>query len=130
MATPAARSSKEVTEKSKQLQIDWAAITTDKAHKVFQTAQQFGTPARLKMAPKRRPCAEVAAIRIRQYFLDLGKELGYAKWMAQVARESGMTYSTVREIIHGRKTKVGPHCVDQIARATGCPVAVFYDEEF
>jgi Helix-turn-helix len=129
MATPA-RSSKDVEKNSKQLQIDWAAIVADKAHKVTNTVAQFGTPARLKAAQRRRPCAEVAAIRIRQYFLDLGKELGYDKWMAQVARESGMTYSTCREIIHGRKTRVGPNVVDQIAKATGCPVAVFYDEEF
>ena len=98
-------------------------------HRISAAVQEFRTKERLKMAAKRPPCAEVAAKRIREYFFDLGKELNYTRWMAEVSRKAGMNYTTVREIIHGRKTRVGPDVVDQIARTTGCPVRVFYDYE-
>jgi hypothetical protein len=99
-------------------------------HRISAAISQYRTKERLKAAAKRRPCAEVAAIRIREYFFDLGAELGYTRWMAEVSRKAGMNYTTVCAIIHGHKTRVGPNVVDQIALTTGCPVAVFYDAEF
>lgn len=99
-------------------------------HRVLVALRQYQTKERLKAAAKRPPCAEVAARRIREYFFDLGKELNYTKWMAEVSRKAGMNYTTVRSIIHGHKKRVGPNVVDQIARSTGCPIAVFYDAEF
>lgn len=99
-------------------------------HKVSAAIPEFRTKARLRAAANRPPCAEVAASRIREYFFDLGAELNYTRWMAEVSRKAGMNYTTVCEIIHGRKTRVGPTVVDQISRTTGCPVRVFYDAEF
>jgi hypothetical protein len=99
-------------------------------HRISAALKEYKTKARLKAAAERPPCAEVAARRIREYFFDLGAELNYTRWMAEVSRKAGMNYTTVCAIIHGQKTRVGPNVVDQIARSTGCPVAVFYDAEF
>ena len=99
-------------------------------HKVLRAVKRYKTKERLETAEERTPCAEVAARRIREFAYDLGADLEWYRWMAEVARRMGLNYHTCRSIIIGEKTFVGPKVVDQIARATGCPVSVFYDEEF
>lgn len=96
-------------------------------HKVLRAFEQYRTPRRLKLV--RRPCAEVAAERIREFAWDLGADLEWNRWMAEVSRRMGMNYDSVRQLIHGKKQYVGPGLVDQISQATGIPVSVFYDEE-
>lgn len=126
MGQPARRST--ATSNVRQLSFPTHALASD--HRVSAAVLEYRTKERLKAAAKRPPCAEVAARRIREYFFDLGFDLGYNKWMAEVSRKAGMNYTTVCAIIHGHKTRVGPNVVDQIAAATGCPVSVFYDHEF
>ena len=99
-------------------------------HRVLHAVKEYKTAQRLKKVQDKRPCAEVAAQRIREFAWDVGAEMGWNRWMAFASRELGLNYSTARAIIKGEKFRVGPDVVDQIARKTGCPVAVFYDEEF
>lgn len=108
----------------------FARLEVDRSHKVSKAMEQFGTKARIAKADKRPPCAEVAAMRIRQALLDQGRQKNFSQWMAGAARDAGLNPTTARAIIHGKKVRVGPDVVDQIARATGCPIAVFYDPEF
>lgn len=108
----------------------FARLEVERSHKVTKAVEQFGTKARIAKADKRPPCAEVAANRIRQFLLDQGRQKNFSQWMAGAAREAGLNPSTARSLIHGHKIRVGPNVVDQIARATGCPIAVFYDHEF
>lgn len=98
-------------------------------HKVLLALQQYKTKARLKAAENKRPCAEVAAERIREFAWDLGADKGWERWIAESARQMGLNYSTAWALARGKKTRVGPDVVDQIAAATGIPVGVFYDEE-
>lgn len=102
---------------------------TNGQHKVLRALSQYKTKRRLALALEKRPCAEIAAERIREFAWDLGAELGWERWIAHVSRECQMSYSTLWSIVRGHKTRVGPDVVDQISRATGIPVAVFYDEE-
>ena len=98
-------------------------------HKLLQLIKIYKTKRRLEWAAERRPCAEVAAERIREYAWDLGAEKDWHRWIAESARKMGMSYSTVHAIVTGKITRVGPKVVDQISRVTGIPVGVFYDEE-
>jgi hypothetical protein len=99
-------------------------------HRVLRALAEFKTKRRLELAKVKRPCAEIAAERIREFAWDLGAEREWYRWIAAAQREMGFNcYSTVWAIVTGKKTRVGPDVVDQISRATGIPVAVFYDEE-
>ena len=98
-------------------------------HKVLEAQSRFRTKTRLRAAKHKRPCAEVAAERIREFCWDLGADMGWERWIAESARKMGLNYTTAWMIARGRKTRVGPDVVDQISAATGVPVAVFYDEE-
>lgn len=98
-------------------------------HKVLEAQKRFGTKARLRLAKRKRSCAEVAAERIREFAWDLGADKGWDMWIAEAARRMGLSYTTTWNIVRGRKTRVGPDVVDQISQHTGVPVAVFYDEE-
>lgn len=99
-------------------------------HRVLHAVQQYKTRERISLVKRKRPCAEVAAERIREFAWDMGAEMNHYRWMAFAARELGLSYSTARAIINGSKFRVGPDVVDQIAAKTCCPVSVFYDEEF
>lgn len=99
-------------------------------HRVLHAVKEYKTKKRLEKLQDKRPCAEVAAERIREFAWDVGAERGWQRWMAFASRELGLSYSTARAIIRGDKFRVGPDVVDQISKATGCPVAVFYDHEF
>lgn len=98
-------------------------------HKVLLALKRYQTKARLEAAANKRPCAEVAAQRIREFAWDLGADLSWHRWIASSARAMGLNYSTAWSITKGKKFRVGPDVVDQISAATGIPVAVFYDEE-
>ncbi len=113
--------------RARQLRLPIHDFATD--HKLLSLINQYKTKKRLEWAEKRRPCAEVAAERIREYAWDLGAEKDWYRWIAESARKMGMNYSTVYQIVTGKKTRVGPDVVDQISRVTGIPVGVFYDEE-
>lgn len=103
-------------------------------HLLLEAIRRYRTKQRLKLAQERRPSAEVAAERIREYAWDLGAERGWSRWMAFAARgmmgdEDGMTtYHTIRRICNGERVRVSPDTVDKIARFTGIPIGVFYDE--
>jgi hypothetical protein len=113
---------------SRQLSFPDHEHATD--HRVLVALREYQTKERLKAAAKRPPCAEVAARRIREYLWDLGAEKNHHLWIAEVARKAELNYTTVWALVRGYKTRVGPDVVDQITRATGCPIAVFYDAEF
>lgn len=98
-------------------------------HKVLAALKTYKTKQRLQAAKRKRSCAEVAAERIREFLWDLGADKEWERWIAASSRDAGLGYTTAWAIARGKKTRVGPDVVDQISKATGIPVAVFYDEE-
>lgn len=98
-------------------------------HKVLRALKRYKTPQRLELAMEKRPCAEIAAERIKEFLWDLGAEKDWYRWIAAASRAAGLNYRTAYDIATGRKNYVGPRVVDQIATITGIPVSVFYDEE-
>lgn len=76
------------------------------------------------------PSGEVAAMRIREVAWDLGCDLSHHRWIAHVARELGLNYSTMYFIVHAKRPTVSTTTVDQVARKTSIPVSAFYDPKW
>lgn len=99
-------------------------------HRLLQALQQYKTKRRLELAKRRRPSAEIAAERIREFAWDLGAEKGWERWIAAAQRAMGAQgYTTIWRITTGRQNRVSPDVVDQIANFTGIPAGVFYDQD-
>lgn len=84
-------------------------------------------PPSVRAAEKIRPSGEIACERIRELGFDLGAELEWNRWMADVATKLGLTYETARLIFNGERISVSTRTVDRVHRKTGIPIAVFYD---
>jgi hypothetical protein len=108
-------------------------------HHLTRAVREHANKRRLRDVADLQSSGEVAAQRIREFAYDVGADVKHARgWMAYAARKLGVQYTTLYAVInmgrgkskkHRRKSTVGTRTVDQIARFTGCPIAVFYDPE-
>jgi transcriptional regulator with XRE-family HTH domain len=81
---------------------------------------------RLRNATELEPIAEVACQRVREFCWDLGEDLEWDLWMAEVARRIGVNYTTARRIMNGEQTSLSSKTIDNICATTGVPPEVFY----
>ncbi len=85
---------------------------------------------RIALVEDRDPGNIVAARRIREFLYDVGRELEFEYgWKAKAIARAGLTYGTGWQIIQGISDSVGFSVIEQISRATGCPIGVFCDSE-
>lgn len=99
-------------------------------HKLLLAQKQYGNRRRLKKVEDLPASGITAFNRLREFAYDLGHELGMERgWMVKVATRMGLNYKTLWNIVHGVVTMVDTTTVDTVARASGVPVAVFYDAE-
>lgn len=81
---------------------------------------------RLRDAAELQPISEVACERVREFCWDLGEDLEWSLWMAEVARRIGVNYTTARRIMSGEQTSLSSATIDKISATTGVPPEVFY----
>lgn len=84
---------------------------------------------RLRLAADLVSSGETACNRLREFLWDLGEDLGWQRWKAEVARQTGIPPTTAGQIIRGQVTTITTHTVDKVARISGIPVRYFYDSE-
>lgn len=82
------------------------------------------------ISEERDPGNVVAARRIREFLFDIGRELGMEYgWKAKAIARAGLQYNTGWRLIQGLNESVGFGVIEQISRATGCPLSIFCDGE-
>ena len=98
-------------------------------HRLTLAAKEHAARRRVRDANDIRPSGVIACERIREFCWDLGAELEWDRWMAEISRRLGISYTTTRLIIKGEITSLSTHTVDKIAQSSGIPYAVFYDDQ-
>lgn len=72
---------------------------------------------------------ELACRRIREFAWDLGEDLGWQKWMAEVARRLGTSETTAGAIIKGERVSISMLTIKKISVKTGIPYAEFFVDD-
>lgn len=100
-------------------------------HHVLAAFKKYSSAERIKAAKKNYLASgEVACARVREFAYDLGAEVEWARgWKAKAAARLGLGYSTMWNILTEHITSISTHTVDRVARTSGVPAWVFYDNE-
>ena len=99
-------------------------------HHLLVAAREYGSRRRLRKVEDLQPSGEVACSRVREYAFDLGAELDMKHgWLTKAAERMGIHRNTLWNITHEVVRSISTETVDQIARASGIPIGIFYDPE-